>query len=483
MAGQDTRKLIPAGVTLPISGVNGDFIYLKFADRPVDIILGNSRVTMEAGDKYRPGQRFQGFELENPDPDNPAQVIFTIGEGDYNRQIVQGQITTTLGIKTGTGEFISDTRKNITLDVISLAGSGLTETQFELVEIINDAGQSWWQEIKVANGSRFFDGPAKWGLAFTEGVNKGLLCFGRDSGNKYRLIEIDPFTRALLVDHGEIEDLGQPDSAAVFGNTLFQMESLANTGIYSKAKTDTEWTLIYPGVFRGPMIVANDQTIYFGDGATIRRIDFQGNLLGEISVDFQCGGFGFYKGKLYSFGNTANDSCAIVEPDLSSFVNSENFNPRPFNGITIYKNYVFNSDLSLDLDVFAPETVTNLFAGKAYRVCENAWLGPRPNRYDGVRTGAEIVVTNGETATPNVSGEIIKLALEWYYGTPMPPLYMDLLHGVEIQSSQDQATGVTVPPVEIKSNGQTLLAAKIPDNFNVIFPITVTLTIDQRAEQ
>lgn len=113
MAGQDIKKRLNPGQPQQVN-VGGDYIFLKFADRPVDIVItggrsGGTRVTMEAGDKYRPG-RFDSFEVQNTDPDRPAQIILTVGEGDYNRQIVQGQVSTLPTVIRADGTQSPDTR-------------------------------------------------------------------------------------------------------------------------------------------------------------------------------------------------------------------------------------------------------------------------------------------------------------------------------------------------------------------------------------
>lgn len=130
MAGQDIRKLVPAGGGFPIQ-VSGDYIYLKFADRAIDVIInggrsGQTRVNMEAGDKYRPGP-FEAFEVVNPDPDNAAQVIFTVGEGDYNRQIVQGEITSLPVVRRADGSFADDSRGTVSI-VAFMKETGIVRT-------------------------------------------------------------------------------------------------------------------------------------------------------------------------------------------------------------------------------------------------------------------------------------------------------------------------------------------------------------------
>lgn len=120
MAGQDIQKRLQPGQSQPVH-VGGDFIFLKFADRPIVVIINGgessgSRVIMEAGDKYRPGA-FQSFEIENTDPDRPAQIVMTVGRGDYNRQIIQGEVVVDPRVKTADGSFVTDQREEHQLTV------------------------------------------------------------------------------------------------------------------------------------------------------------------------------------------------------------------------------------------------------------------------------------------------------------------------------------------------------------------------------
>lgn len=113
MAGQDIQKRLQPGQSQPVQ-VGGDFIFLKFADRPIVVIINGgessgSRVIMEAGDKYRPGA-FQSFEIENTDKERAAQITMTVGRGDYQRQIVKGELSVVTQLRKEDGELVDDTR-------------------------------------------------------------------------------------------------------------------------------------------------------------------------------------------------------------------------------------------------------------------------------------------------------------------------------------------------------------------------------------
>lgn len=169
MAGQDIRKRLAPGGAQPIN-VSGDYIYMKFADRPVNVIInggrsGQTRVTMEAGDKYRPGP-FGQFEIENPDTERPAQIIITVGEGDYNRQYVKGEIQAEPILRNADGTTKPDTRFTLEMDLYPSRLSVISYQQFDLIQSINVSEAA-------EQGGKYFQGVYK-GHAFRVGDNLGV---------------------------------------------------------------------------------------------------------------------------------------------------------------------------------------------------------------------------------------------------------------------------------------------------------------------
>src|SRR5690554_437705 len=154
MAGQDITKRLQPGQSQPVQ-VGGDFIFLKFADRPIVVIINGgessgSRVIMEAGDKYRPGA-FQSFEIENTDNDNPAQLVMTVGRGDYNRQIVQGEIKSVISLRKADGTLVDDSRAWIEKAVVfrpDTMGVGITRGDLSLTVPFSSTRTGEWNQGK-----------------------------------------------------------------------------------------------------------------------------------------------------------------------------------------------------------------------------------------------------------------------------------------------------------------------------------------------
>jgi len=100
----------------------GEFMYLAFADREIlAIVTGQdgtqSRLKMVTGDFTKPAGGIEEVELVNPDPDNACAVTVIIGAGEFDRKIIQGEVTITPGIRGADGQFVDDTRSTVRLRV------------------------------------------------------------------------------------------------------------------------------------------------------------------------------------------------------------------------------------------------------------------------------------------------------------------------------------------------------------------------------
>ncbi|NQY85045.1 MAG: hypothetical protein HRT34_09735 [Alcanivorax sp.] len=100
----------------------GEFLYLKFADREIQAIVTGrdgtqSRVKMVTGDFTAPGGGIDEIELINPDTTTPCAVVITVGDGEFDRKIIQGEVTITPGIRGADGQFVDDTRSTVRVRV------------------------------------------------------------------------------------------------------------------------------------------------------------------------------------------------------------------------------------------------------------------------------------------------------------------------------------------------------------------------------
>jgi hypothetical protein len=188
MAGGDIRRRLAPGQSETID-TPGDFIYIKTADRQVRVIISQgtgsgSSIIMQAGDKHRPGP-FTQFTIENPDRQRPAQVVLVVGQGDFNRQIIKGEVVVDPRVKTADGSFVTDQREEHQLTV-SL------DYQYEPASTLAQVGQLL--ETNQPTGDGF--GLAKEGDFYRfDGHNGGDLILHTMAGDgsiESRSIAFDP---------------------------------------------------------------------------------------------------------------------------------------------------------------------------------------------------------------------------------------------------------------------------------------------------
>lgn len=82
--------------TIPANGhhdfaVEGSFIYLHTSDQPLKVFVRDQLITMRQGDKRRVEGGFDGFSVDNNNASD-ASSVFIIGDGDYVRTSVIGEV-------------------------------------------------------------------------------------------------------------------------------------------------------------------------------------------------------------------------------------------------------------------------------------------------------------------------------------------------------------------------------------------------------
>lgn len=459
-----------------------DYIFVRFADRPVELLINNETVTLENGAEYEArGGLFSKFVIKNPDPENTAIVRLAIGTDRFRTRIITGDITTTPGIRTGDGSVIPDTRKRLDLDVISVPGTGITENYGAAVATFFEGGAADWALIDMTGTGLYATPPAS--IDYNPAVHDLPIAMAQPTsgGGTYYAFEFDPITKKRGRYIGPVQDLGQQQSFTVYGDIHYQVNSFGTKGVFKRNGPSGSWELLVSLGSPRDMCVLDNGNLAVLDYGDIRLISPAGEILGSYNGAQTREQIMTRNGsEIWAF-SSANYVPDVVDYNLVPIAGAAEGildSDGPCFGYGPYMVEMPNDDR---LYVRPLDTVTDLFAGRAYLACENAWLGPRPTNFEAVRTSAAITVDNAETGNPTVSGEVIKLVMEWYLGRQVPDNYLDYVHAVRISGSTN-LDGARFPPQEILSNGQTFLAAKIPDDFRVIFPIDVELTIDQRAE-
>jgi hypothetical protein len=124
MSQREIRITVPALQSIPVRAA-GDFIFCQAAARPVTVRLNEQALTMRAGDKRRIERRpndpknpaFDIFELDNSASALPLAVTLIVGVGDFNSQIVSGELIVAPGIQTADGAYRTDTRHDLKLNI------------------------------------------------------------------------------------------------------------------------------------------------------------------------------------------------------------------------------------------------------------------------------------------------------------------------------------------------------------------------------
>jgi hypothetical protein len=462
MAGQDIRKLVPAGGGFPIQ-VSGDYIYLKYADRAIDVIInggrsGQTRVNMEAGDKYRPGP-FEAFEVVNPDSERPAQVVFTVGEGDYNRQIITGAVKLKSTVETSLGGDQPDTRlekpvflsldyrreeatekgQNRTLNTSTTASLDVSNIAFAGVS-------SSGSRLKVYNGGSFPEyltldrqgqvvsrNPApNTYVPIQSAVYIGGMWYLGIGTKVYKRAEND--TNFVADDGSEVYDLG------VGGYQLF---------------TDGVGLYVLTSDYKIIKAASNEVLLVYSDSNSIKGAFWSGNKLVLVSISNRLRVFEWEGGQL-TLTDTINTTGYNIQDPKGGYYDSAR------------KTYVVLNISAGAVQWQEVETITaeGVMYGTAETVClalpglRNRAIQSDRRLYDGVTVEFE----NGKAY---VSGAVIGAALA-LLGIENPE-YLDMVTALKADSD----SGI----IDLNAGRTSFLAAEIADDFSrVELPGVVKIT-------
>lgn len=486
MAGQDIKKRLLPGQPQPVN-VAGDYIYMKFADRPVNVIMsggrnGQTRVTMEAGDKYRPGP-FTQFEVENPDTENPAQIIMTVGEGDYNRQIVQGEVSVTPVLRAADGSTRADTRNTI---AINLAPSNLALTTYAKNDVIAVAADPVNADGGViASAALVCRGPSDRLTVFD---------FINDGGGNYRRHFIQFDSEMREVSREVYNTTGQASLAAMTyrpGVGYLFIDTLSNPNRVVR-ETGTGLEVLKQLTENATAICWMPERQQYAIGLTVNggvdiydaNFGFLFNVpagtasdaLGyDAANDYLIVGRGGSAARLVNFSGV--DKGTLGLPDIAGTLTTGNgiFTVDGLNYYTNASRGTFNGTNNPILVKAAAVDYTTKPEFVARRPgCELAGSMIRPQRVP------QVTATITAQALPEgvaLTGEVIKAAIEYYFKRAAPDDYLD--HVYYLDASRDE-NGVPFKPVS--SGNQTFDRANIADDFGVLTPAQIVLTIDNELK-
>ncbi|RUT74701.1 hypothetical protein EHM94_05770 [Marinobacter sp. NP-6] len=469
MAGGDVKLRLEAGQDMPVT-TPGDYIYLKFADRDIRVTITEGKgvqkpVVMRVGDKYRPGP-FKAFNIQNTDPANPAQIIMVVGEGDFNRQVIQGEVTVTPGIRTADGTFIDDRRFDISAYIVPKRDATVELSDGDtLGTLAKPAGASRWESITVDE-----DG-------FIHAVLTGQNSF---YDNLYKVT----FDR-------ELNYVDQKVMPPLFGGSDSMTKVIYYKGDYYKSfgdhisKNDLQW--LFPPIDVSTIHLANDLVYAIPANPTANRalvvIDFNGNIVDEIpqsklGAQTITGLIWEPFGRTWTTKTNTADDFSVYDADFNLLYERDN---QPglggsFSGSgqgvavgDVYYSYPNNSGAFYKVQLV--DRVKAL-SGEAFPAdCFN----PLVRRdWSSRETSANITVQQS-AGRATIRGEVIRAAIEMYYGAELEPGfdYMDHVYGITVFNPA--GPGITE---QARSSGSTLKAAKITDNFAAVLPSKIQLTVD-----
>lgn len=467
MAGQDIRKLVPAGGGFPIQ-VSGDYIYLKFADRAIDVIInggrsGQTRVNMEAGDKYRPGP-FEAFEVVNPDPDNAAQVIFTVGEGDYNRQIVQGDVSVTPVLRAADGTTREDTRREITASVF------VTDP---VIQQFSRGDQIWEKWESFVYGALVADDEGVY--LITPGKTVMFDLFSGEKLGTFANTLNETFTEinAGSIHDGTLYLCGERGS-----NYGCSWQGKISRGRLSAGKFYTDWPqgkkpsdVIYNPVV-GKLMVAQRYEFRFVSEFSYTAWENQTAPAfpdGEIpATDLR---------PAYWVDGAIMVNGYLYHPETGKRLPDARFNPT----YQIYKQACYSARSGAHYSHYISQPV------RAYSGSDDLKYNGKLQVTASCQNIAGLVKKKGGVVTAmvnyqesdygyTISGQLIRAALESYYDKPMPDDYLDHVYALRVQRTENGN-----PFVEF-TGAASFDRANIPDDFTIETPNRITVTIDNELE-
>ena len=466
----DHTITVAPGSEFPVQA-GGDFVFCKFADRDIRVIIQNSPRTMRAGSKWRPAGGFEAGDVivQNPDPVNPVAVVLTIGVGDFDDQIIRGEVTVNPGIRGRDGVFIDDTRSTVRL---SAAFGNITPREYVEGEVVRevDGGSSSLATV-MQDGRRVL-------VCDYSGGNWHL---NRDyPGGEWEPI-MAPLGDAVGEQSGPAVWFPAGENLpGIGGRIVLNVYDAATLEFRRKVVTDAVWAgsggnpqirgLIHlPGsrvavTHKGEAGVITS-IISADDGAVVERLEpdlsTSGLALRNGVIHLINGSIGSGSGSGSQFYDAVTyeqlPDSANQFPDDGVIVNSLSMGP---------KDTVLIGTSSTVIRELALRDVTISASGSV-----SACAGSGRFKAGQVDTIAQLYTQRLENGRVLASGQLLRAVLEIYAGRYMPNDYLDYIYAVKA----DNLNGIS--PRVIDAGGQSFAAAGIADDAAGTFPQTIEITL------
>lgn len=452
----------------------GEFMYLAFADREIlAIVTGldgtQSRLKMVTGDFTKPAGGIEEVELVNPDPDNACAVTVIIGAGEFDRKIIQGDVTVTPVLRSANGKTKADTRTTIELQLDFTEALNVEWEQHEEKETVGLSGAPDGEE----SGFVFCATPSGYITATPINSADTLNYFSRD-GVYQRSVAIfdipEPLYPGSPMPTGTIKGVTyNPWTETVWfvtsdGN-LFEV-----VGRGPGLRTGVNLAAMVPaGALAGPVgvafvsasqvAVAVSGGIWFIDvvsGAAVGNVETPDTVGRSVAYVPELDGVAYC-----SVGNRLPRivylSGEIEDLPVAGSVNGAGYDYKS-------RQYVLN-ELYGNLRVHSAGDVSYFAAGSAIRTECGAVSAVLRRGEERIESAVYVIDDGGEIT---VSGQLIRAALELYGGGQPMPDYLDSVYAFQV-------LGQTV---SVETGGSSFAAAKQADEFTMMAPAIVRLTID-----
>lgn len=478
MAVQDVKLRLAPGETKEIQRP-GRFIFCKFSDRQVSVIMDQARIEMEVGDKHVSTDRFKSFQVQNLDQEREAYLIFVVGDGDFDRMIVQGELSIVPILRNADGTTSPDTRHDLVINVQPYKLSIESFEAFDLIKTNSIAGTgstgslicygpdgTLWNFSETSNGAyptTIWD-PETLDLLYAQ---EGWRLIQKPDGNisfksiayapENGFIAVNVDNRAWTVsrnvggftaDYGFLADIAEPGytfSAIAYDETRGEVVTYYRAGGGAKA------------VYRDPVTLEKNSELTFDPSIT-----FEGEMW---ALDP-------FSGRHCAFGGIGNNEVWIFERN-GDFVETVGY-PTGFSPGNLSQPMQVNRN---DLIVAYESSTARLdiraltdFASKP------EFSAVRPGceyqagllNYQSPQITADITVSE-TMAGVTVTGEVIKAALEFYLRRVVGDNYLDHVYGLDVSNPGFN---------RIVTGNETFKRAGVLDDLAITVPAQIVIKID-----
>lgn len=465
----DHSITVEPGSEFPVQA-GGDFVFCKFADRDIRVIIQNSPRTMRAGSKWRPAGGFEAGDVivQNPDPVNPVAVVLTIGVGDFDDQIIRGEVTVNPGIRGRDGVFIDDTRSTVRL---SAAFGNITPREYvegDEIAVVDSPGMAVHPTV-LSDGRVLVcdeDGNdwAEWN--WQSGTRRELPNLAHGPG-----VQVGPELFLPLGD--DVPGSGRRIVLLVYDAATLTLRRRITTGAQWNGYASAPGVRGVEALPGGRFAISHDNGGSTPGNRGVSIVDGKGEVVKLIdgfsaAVIVRNGVMHVYEYYIRDADARFFDAVTLEElteerseiPVLGPYVRGA--------AITVYDTLIvgFNVPHNDNVAEFAINDVVISASGTV-----SACAGSGRFKAGQVDTIAELYTQRLENGRVLASGQLLRAVLEIYAGRYMPSDYLDYIYAVKA----DNLNGIS--PRVIDAGGQSFAAAGIADDAAGTFPQTIEITL------